>query len=135
MRPRPPGIPEFLSSEATPEERRAYIRAASLELQREDKERVAPPGAVDLGIVLTPDEEKELREYAQRMQVDLDEVIEYNAATYTIVDEAPAGLKTGDQLADARIVPREHLLLRLKCSIATSASNREWLSHRDAQRN
>lgn len=117
--------PPFPGVDATPEQRRAYIRAAALELEREDKARAAPSGTVDLGIVLTTDEERELRAYAQLMDVDLAQIVEYHAAAFSVVETAPPGLK-GAELSNARLIVRKHLPFHIKCSIEATASRREW---------
>lgn len=72
---------------SNPEHQRAYIRRSNLEFM--GKEKVASPlaGLTDLGIALTPEEERDVHAYAERMEVSFDKIAEDVAATYIVISD------------------------------------------------
>ena len=80
-------------------------------------------GLTDLGIALTPDEERDVRAFADKMEISFDLVAEEMAAMYTIIPDR-TNTKLYASLVKRRALPRNGLALCLKSSIYMKAMRR-----------
>jgi hypothetical protein len=95
------------------EDRRAYIRECTLELERKDKAASPLASLTDRGVDLTPEEERDVRAYGEKMGVGFDEIAQELAATYTVIGER-SNTKLYASLAKRNVLPRNLLALLMK---------------------
>lgn len=103
-----------------PVQQAAHIRQSNLEYWRKQKAGSPLAGLTDLGIALTPDEEQDVRAYAEKMGVSFERTLEDFAAKFIVIPDR-SNTKLYQSLVDRRTIPRNLLSLCLKTSIYRQA--------------
>lgn len=107
-----------------PEQRHAYVIKQSLAYEREQKAKSPFAHLPDLGIALTPEEERECRDFAAELGISYQEVADYVAATEIVVDIDPNS-KFYLPLGKARVLPRKLLRITIKGLLYQRALRRD----------
>jgi len=106
-----------------PAGRAAFMRHSNLQYQREEKAASPLSTITDLGIALTPDEERDVRAFAGKMGVSFERVAEEMAATYTIIPDR-TNTKLYVSLVKRAAMPRNLLAECMKGRIYMKAMRR-----------